>query len=555
MRILTNTASLFAQRSLAKQSAGFETSMRRLSTGLRINSAKDDAAGLAIGRRMTAQIRGQNQAVRNMNDGLSMLQTAEAALGQITDSVQRIRELAVQAANDSNSPSDRQALQAEVNQLVSEVQRVIEQTTFNGRSILNATPDAGGYDDGERALITDLKGGWLEESENLVEQYYGLTADGVDLTLVIDNPGAVGGTLASVSGFGDPQGRLTDQNLNIDLADYLDQGATYDRTIAHEMVHAVMGRTTSITSFPLWFIEGTAEFLSGADDRLAADVAATSEADIALRASQLLSGNPWVGNSRDYSASYLATRFLHDEIKSAGGAGIRDVMDYLSANLGDDLDAALQNIPNGAYGAGIAGLTAAFNTGSAGETYLSNMDLTNEDLGAIGGFDADGGAVRNSANIVQDGTFKEQPLDGFTMVWPEGSGIGSSDSVSLQVGSNEGDTLAFNLIGATVARLQLDDLDLSGNASRAIAVADSAIGEIVGAQAELGAVMSRVEAGIRSTMAQSESLSAARSRIQDADFAQESAANFKGQILRQAATSILAQANVQNQVALQLLNA
>ncbi len=137
--INSNISSLTAQRNLDKSQSSLATSLQRLSSGLRINSAKDDAAGLAIAERFTSQIRGMNQAVRNANDGISISQTAEGALSSASDILQRVRELAVQSANASNSSSDRQALQSEVNQLTSELDRLAQVTEFNGRKILDGT--------------------------------------------------------------------------------------------------------------------------------------------------------------------------------------------------------------------------------------------------------------------------------------------------------------------------------------------------------------------------------------------------------------------------------
>ena len=139
LTINTNLSSLTSQRSAGKVQDQLSTSMARLSSGLRINSAKDDAAGLAISERFTTQIRGLNQAARNANDGISLAQTAEGALGKIGDNLQRIRELAVQSANATNSDSDRAALQSEASQLMSEVQRVSTQTNFNGIKLLDGS--------------------------------------------------------------------------------------------------------------------------------------------------------------------------------------------------------------------------------------------------------------------------------------------------------------------------------------------------------------------------------------------------------------------------------
>ena len=137
--INTNVMSLNAQRNLNTSSASLSTSIQRLSSGLRINSAKDDAAGLAISERFTTQIRGLDVAVRNANDGISLAQTAEGAMVEVSNNLQRIRELAVQASNATNSDSDRKALQAEVDQLVNEIDRVARQTNFNGTSLLDGS--------------------------------------------------------------------------------------------------------------------------------------------------------------------------------------------------------------------------------------------------------------------------------------------------------------------------------------------------------------------------------------------------------------------------------
>ncbi len=139
LTINTNVASLNAQRNLGKSQNDLSRSMERLSSGLRINSAKDDAAGLAISDRMTSQIRGLNQAARNANDGISLAQTAEGAMQETTNILQRMRELAIQSANDTNSSSDRASLQAEVNQLQQEMTRIASSTSFNGQNVLDGT--------------------------------------------------------------------------------------------------------------------------------------------------------------------------------------------------------------------------------------------------------------------------------------------------------------------------------------------------------------------------------------------------------------------------------
>src|SRR5206468_6064472 len=139
LMINANLASLDAQRNQSRTQNDLSTAIQRLSSGLRINSAKDDAAGLAISDRFTAQIRGVNQAARNANDGISLAQTAEGALASVSDNLQRIRELAVQSANATNSASDRASLQLEVSQLTAEIDRVATQTSFNGTNLLDGS--------------------------------------------------------------------------------------------------------------------------------------------------------------------------------------------------------------------------------------------------------------------------------------------------------------------------------------------------------------------------------------------------------------------------------
>jgi len=137
--IMTNVSSLNAQRNLNTSQSALATSLQRLSSGMRINSAKDDAAGMAISSRMTSQINGLNQAVSNANDGISLAQTAEGALASVTDNLQRMRQLAVQSANATNSSSDRAAIQQEVTQLSQEIDRVATQTDFNGTKLLDGS--------------------------------------------------------------------------------------------------------------------------------------------------------------------------------------------------------------------------------------------------------------------------------------------------------------------------------------------------------------------------------------------------------------------------------
>ena len=155
MTINTNIASLNAQRNLNMSQSSLATSMQRLSSGLRVNSAKDDAAGLAIAERMNTQVRGMNVAIRNANDGISMAQTAEGALGKVGDSLQRMRELAVQARNSTNSNSDKDSLDKEYGELAKEIQRVLGGTQFNGKNILGGGAASQTFQVGANTTVDD----------------------------------------------------------------------------------------------------------------------------------------------------------------------------------------------------------------------------------------------------------------------------------------------------------------------------------------------------------------------------------------------------------------
>ena len=176
--INTNLPALIAQRSLAKTSVDMSTALQRLSTGLRVNSAKDDAAGLAISERLTSQVRGYNQAIRNAGDGISLAQTAEGGMEGITNSLQRARELAVQAANYSNTAGDRAAIQLEVEQLVEEVDRIASQTKFNTISLLDGSFSGANFQVGANAGETIAVADIVDMSAS------GLSVDAIDVSSV-----------------------------------------------------------------------------------------------------------------------------------------------------------------------------------------------------------------------------------------------------------------------------------------------------------------------------------------------------------------------------------
>ena len=567
LSINSNATSLNVQRQLTKTHATLATSMQRLSSGLRINSAKDDAAGLAISERFTSQIRGNNQAARNANDGISMLQTAEGNLASISGSLQRIRELAVQASNATNSTADRQALQAEVNQLASEIDRTGVGAQFNGLSLFSQSRSSAVGDPNKLAVLDGLKSGWLEDSENMISSLYGLTADGaalsIEFTTFTDGAGGVAAQVASSvggSGFG------TNLKLQIDMADFtppnLPNGGTApfynDRIIAHEMVHAVMARTVNYGSLAsnnndMWFVEGTAEFIHGADERVAADIAANGggAAGRAAIAGALAGG--FTVTSLDYSAGYSAARYLHEKIKAAGGSGIKDMLVYMKQNPSATLDQAFANASHGLYANNAAFLSDFATNGAA---FINTFDLTNSDTGAIGGLDVDGGEIKTATSVVPDSASRSgnDVLTGFAENFETITTGGGTNSLTFQVGANAGQTINTNLGAMNLGAMALDtSLDLVNQPGEVISAVDRALDYVSSQRATIGAQMSRFDTAINNLQTTTENLASSRSRIQDADFAVETASLSRSQILQQAGTAMLAQANQSSQGVLTLL--
>ncbi len=567
LTINTNVASLNAQRQLNTSQSSLAVSMQRLSSGLRINSAKDDAAGLAISERFSTQIRGTNQAVRNANDGISMLQTAEGALTTLTSQMQRIRELAVQAANATNSESDRQALQAEVTQLSQEMERVSKSAKFNGQFIFDQSRESVVGDAGLLALKDALTGvgGWLENSESMITEYFGISATNTALNISFYEEAAYG--VQAYVQTGNPL------SLNLDRADFepvvLPDGATPpatagDRVVAHEMVHAVMAATMNIGALPLWFVEGTAEFIHGGDERMSAygNIAAAAES---MRTADLDFATTGASNdiSRDYAAGYAAVRFMHHVVKEAGGDGIKDVMTHLAA--GSTLDQAISlatggdGATGGTYNTASAFLSAFQTDGGAGETFMvANINLTNTDTGAVGGLDADGGAIKTATSVVSNISTRsgDDVLAGFIENFDDiPVPSGNATTLAFQVGADVGQTIETSIGSMNLDALALTDaLDVVNSPSQTIASIDRALDFVNAERAKIGAQMSRFETTIQNLTVTTENLSASRSRIMDADFAQETAALSRAQILQQAGTALVAQANSMPQGVLALLN-
>jgi flagellin len=574
MLAISDVASLGGRRALSVHRVDLGRRIERLASGARINGAKDDPAGWAASRRMEAEVRGRQQVIRNLNDGMSMLRTAEAGLDEMMQAVQRMRELAVQAAQDTLTATDRSALEAELSQLVEQVDQISAQTSFNGVRLLEVTPGStpsSSLGALEQSIVENLRARWLAQSEALITEHYGLTGDGVELaiSLEVDSglPGAnvvggVAGLVRATIAIGPGTGLGTNLEFEIDAADAENMGAEYDAVVAHEIVHAVQYRTLNMrdtinggdgASTGTWFTEGLAELIPGADARVAGTLTRHTDAELADRVTELLNGGAWGGGGAhgfstadDYSAGYVAVRYLHDRISDAGGQGIRDVLAYMSQNPGSGLDEALQNIAAGGYAGGMTDFATDF-SGGAGVAFIQGMDLANADTGAIGGADADGGPVRTAESVIPD-TYdhRAQPLQGFEVVWPDGA-----DPLETSFESTEANPVDLSTPRIDSGVLGLEEVRLSGG--EAIGRLDRAIDTLSEAQAEVGGRMARLEAAISAEASAAERAAAGLARVRDADFASETRALAKARVLEQVATAMLAQGTGRRQVLRTLL--
>ncbi len=582
MRINHNIAALNTYQKMSSNSNQVSKSLEKLSSGQRINRAGDNAAGLAISEKMRGQIRGLDQAGANAQDGIALIQTAEGALNETHSLIQRIRELSVQAANDTNVMADRESIQREIDQLTKEVDRIGNDTEFNTKKLLNQGNASMSVSD-QQNLISSLKKWWLSDAETLVTNSYGLTASGIDMAVefVTDSSSSyaamVVGSFTSVPGDtvgkSDITGKGSNLTLKINMAysqpTDTEDGGTYpqyvDRVIAHEITHAVMMTTMNFGDLSTWFTEGIAEFTHGGDERLESAIASLGSIEAVRDNIGTGSEADWNGNSNDYGSGYLAVRYLDKQIRLNGGTGINEVTTYLAANSTENLDDALAAMKAAHGGLSfnssatmIAQFKANVNTGNL--TATTGIVLTagaEVDTGSATGSEAAGGAAKTAETIMAETPGDpevDQPMTGFNITWPNLADA-VAQSFSIQVGANTGQTMAIQTSDMRVAALGIDSLKVDSNtsANAAISSCDSAINMVSAERSRLGAYQNRLEHSIKNLETSSENLSSSESRIRDVDMAKEMMNFTKNNILQQAAQSMLAQANQQPQSILQLL--
>lgn len=553
LTISTNVVSLLAQRRAAAAGADMSRTIERLSSGVRIKSGADDAAGMAIAERMSSGLRGNAEANRNINEATSLLQTADHAMAQVTEALQRLRTLAVQSGSSVLSGADHASLKEEANQILAHINKLGEDTEYNGQAVFSQDRASIGGDKAKRAVLDNLRNGWLTQAESMVKQYYGISADGASMTVNLD--GFTDGqwnVLASVSGTVSPgSGKFNNIHLNIDMADFTatnqPDGGTApmysDRVIAHEMVHAIMSRATGF-QLPQWFVEGTAELIHGADERLRNAVAAPGGLAAVVNS---------VSGTFSYEGAYAASRYMHAKLNEMGvEGGMKGIMMYLNAHQDEGLDEALNAVTAGQY-ADTAAFVSDFTANGA--AYITNdMDLNNADTGAIGGLDADKGPVKTAKSVVSGTSSRawNDPLEGFKEIFPTSTSTTGMREVQVQLGANAGDTITLSLAAMNAFALGLDDLNLQSSAI-ALAHIDEAIDFVARQRVVVGASGKRLEVAANAVAINTEALTASRARIVDTDYAAETVALTRSQILQQAANAMVAQANNQPRNVLALL--
>lgn len=496
--INTNIASLNAQRNLNTSQREGDTTLQRLSSGLRINSAKDDAAGLAISERFTSQIQGLNQAVRNANDGISLAQVAEGALGEAGNILQRMRELAVQSANATNSASDRNALQAEVNQLKEELERIATTTEFNGLKLLDGTFQAQKFQAGaneNQSISVSITGARTDSLANNTVSEANTTA----------NQGT-GSATAAASGTAPAENNIAAQNITVSSSLDTQTISIDDGDTAEEIAEAINNgaQTTGVTASAR-----TTATLSGLD-----------------------------------AAGTVSLTLVNGAQESSVSAQISDP---------DDLRPLAREINRAS---GQTGITAEVNGGELTLIQESGRDIvvqgfTTNAAGPDNTIDFQGSADAAVTPLVSGGADSIRASGEIT--FDSAVSFAVSSSVNAAAGSIFDNANNDEAVGSTPETVASVDISSAKGATDALAILDAALETVSSIRADLGAAQNRFESTIANLSTTSENLSAARSRIQDADFAAESANLARTQVLQQAGLSVLAQANARPQQVLQLL--
>ena len=535
--INTNIASLSAQRNLAASQNDAATAMQRLSSGLRINSAKDDAAGLAIGNRLTAQINGLNQAIRNSNDGLSVAQVAEGALSETADMLQRMRELSVQSANASNSANDRASLQSEVAQLALEIDRIANSTRFGETSLLNGTFSSQlfqvGANVGETIGVTidSAKASNLGQLNRLAFTSANFETGAVSVAATKVNTESYIEAQTVTFSVG-PSGSTEDFALSI-----------ADNATAADIASAITGQVADVTA--------AAQTVIRISDNTSANLAASDTADVEVN------GVALTGLDASSVANFMAALETAIESNSALSNLTVNISGTTTSTVAEVIDASGNDITFGITGVNDAAFTSGLELKLAVDAYTdtaANTGAAITSTSATNAGEITSGATTGSGALAADSF---TTASGTVSLFAQDTTLTYQVQGGLDLSSKTGGIAEATQATGTVTslNLQVDDINIStaSGAEQGIQIIDAALAQIDGQRATLGAVQSRFDYVIANLANVSENSQAARSRIMDADFASETAQLAKSQILQQAGISVLAQANAQPQNVLALL--
>ncbi|MFZ6672512.1 flagellin [Undibacterium sp. Xuan67W] len=593
--INTNIASLNAQRNLTTSQASLNTSLQRLSSGLRINSAKDDAAGLAISQRLTSQIGGLNQAARNANDGISLAQTAEGDLTQIGNNLQRIRDLAVQAANGSNSASDRAALNNEASQLVSEINRVASNSNFNGVNLLDGSFTNQTFQVGANGTSNDqITIGSIASAKSTSLGVGSGSGYATNLSGSAATTDALGAGGLVINGF----------NVGASSADGVSYKDSNGSAIAKAAaINAASGNTGVTATVSANTITGTgatgfATAVAAGDIKIngvdlgplgAAGSAAErgSQVTAAVNAKSSQTGVTASYDTTTGAVSLTATDGRNITIEKAAAAGSDDNVTGLTtgatAGLAYSVTTSAQVNLSSSSTKGITVSTGSDirdTSGTAASTGIAAGDLkiNGVDIGTVAASTEASVTGQNLADAINKVTSKTgvsastTAAGAVTLTSVNGANFDitataaantafgyTTGTTTISAAAGAGTTAAGLTAGTKAATVTagagLSSLDLStaSGATSALTTIDAALASVNSSRASLGAYQNRLSSAVTSLQTSAENFTASRSRIQDADFAQETASLTRGQVLQQAGTAILAQANALPQGVLALL--
>ncbi|KQN75466.1 flagellin [Duganella sp. Leaf61] len=537
--INSNIQSLNSQRNLSSSQANLSTSLQRLSSGLRINSAKDDAAGLAISERFTSQIRGNQQAARNANDGISLAQTAEGGLSTAGDLLQRVRELAVQSANGSNSASDRASIQNEVSALSKELDRVATSTQFNGQNVLDGSLTSTQFQVGANSNQTIDIGVQSAKARDIGNNTIKPADTATSLSQAKTN--------AATNLDADLGSNMVTEKLTIKAG----AGATQDIFLKAQDNTAgavVVGDTAKSTAAKINAASATTGVNAEAKTEATLSKISDGAVNFQLRGANSIANDP---NSKavNISAKVVGISDGAVNFQLRGANSIANDPNSKAVNIsakvvGGDLSALAQAVN---AQTATTNITASIKIDASGAKELQLKDNTGNDI--------------QIATQAGDVALQNSEIRGHDVAGVAGAGAVLTATASASVGgrvefsSDTGfsittDQTSSAVVGGTTATIgsdlqSVDKIDVStvDGANAALKTIDSALNSINKNRADLGAIQNRFASTIANLNTTTENLSSSRSRIQDTDFAQETANLTRGQILQQAGTAMLAQAN------------